>query len=412
VCDFAVAGKIFPTSRSKIDVTSQKANGGKQLKTIGWVIVLSLVAAGSYAAQRGDVRVRLARDADTKGPLPVLRDGKWGYIDHTGSIAITPQFEEAGFFYEGRAAVRQNGLWGYVDGVGSVVIQPTFSLASRFSNGLAYVRRGTPGDKTSTSAYINPSGQVVFECTGTRADVRLSSARCGRQFYEGFVAEAIEVFRCVDDAGRPIDKEYPCKALLIDSWGYYDKSGALTIRGPFHSGLSRFSGGLAAVQPYGQKLMGFINSAGTFVVPPKFERAEAFSDGLAAVKNGGLWGFIDSTGKQVVEPRFQSASAFSEGRAVVGLGGGVWGYIDKSGAMVIPPRFKDTGPFSEGLAPVCCEDGKTVYIDSSGRLAFQPPPISGFTGAGRFVDGVALIEKPDGGSAYIDRRGRVLAVVR
>jgi len=382
------------------------------LKAIGWVAVLSLVAVVPYAAQRNDVRVRMVRDADTRGPLPVLRDGKWGYIDHSGAIAIAPQFEEVGFFYEGRAAVRQNGLWGYVDEIGSVVIQPTFSLATRFSSGLAYVRRGAPGDTTSASVYINTSGQVVFECTGTRADVRLSSARCGRQFFEGFVAEAIEVFRCVDEAGRPIDKEYPCKAVLIDSWGYYDKSGALTIRGPFHSGLSRFSGGLAAVHPYGQKLMGFINSAGTFVVPPKFERAEAFSDGLAAVKTGGLWGFIDVTGKQVVEPRFQSASSFSGGRAVVGLGGGLWGYIDKSGTTVIPPRFKDAGPFSEGLAAVCCDEGRARYIDTSGRWAFETPPLQGFTDAGRFVDGIALIETKGGGGAYIDRLGKVVAVVR
>ena len=240
-----------------------------------------------------------------------------------------------------------------------------------------------------------------------------------RKFTHEFKAEAVRLCEVGDRTVTQVARDLDLTETALREWVNRaaidrgnDKSGALTIRGPFHSGLRRFSGGLAAVHPYGQKLMGFINSAGTFVVPPKFERAEAFSDGLAAVKTGGLWGFIDVTGKQVVEPRFQSASSFSGGRAVVGLGGGLWGYIDKSGTTVIPPRFKDAGPFSEGLAAVCCDEGRARYIDTSGRWAFETPPLQGFTDAGRFVDGIALIETKGGGGAYIDRLGKVVAVVR
>ena len=37
---------------------------------------------------------------------PVMIDGKWGYVDKIGNIAINPQFEWAGRFQEiGRAHV-------------------------------------------------------------------------------------------------------------------------------------------------------------------------------------------------------------------------------------------------------------------------------------------------------------------
>ncbi len=53
------------------------------------------------------------------------------------------------------------------------------------------------------------------------------------------------------------------------------------------------------------------------VVPPQFEQADAFSDGLARVKIGEKWGYIDKTGKQVIQPQLDEADSFSEGLALV-----------------------------------------------------------------------------------------------
>jgi WG containing repeat len=57
-------------------------------------------------------------------------------------------------------------------------------------------------------------------------------------------------------------------------------------------------------------------------IPPQFNIAYEFSEGLAPVKIGtgcelcGKWGFIDKTGKVVIEPRFEAVNDFSEGLAV------------------------------------------------------------------------------------------------
>jgi hypothetical protein len=42
------------------------------------------------------------------------------------------------------------------------------------------------------------------------------------------MAEAVEIFRCVDELGRPVPKQYPCApdaasrshAMMVDRWGF------------------------------------------------------------------------------------------------------------------------------------------------------------------------------------------------
>ena len=377
-------------------------------------LLLLLVGVASSFEPIGhasDVVIRLHRDADCKGPLPVVRAGKWGYIAPSGAVAIPPQFDDAGFFYEGRAAVRIDGLWGYIDTSGRLVIPAHFTAAARFSDGVANVRWSVGGDDRSASGYVDLTGQIVIRCEAGSPDEHLTPARCGRAFSGGYVAEAIEVFRCLDEPGNP--REYPCRTIFIDRWGYYDKSGRLAIPGPFHSSASRFSNGLAAAQRYGEKSVGFIDSSGEFAISPQFDQAAAFSEGLAAVRIAGAWGFIDRRGRRVVELRFQSVAlpGFSNGYAAVRFDG-AWGYIDRTGRFAIPPRFQEVAHFSEGLAAVCCDGNTTRYVDGAGRWAFQAVLPRGISNGGPFVDGIALVETQEIGAAYIDRAGQVIAAVR
>jgi hypothetical protein len=340
--------------------------------------------------------------------LPVLRGGKWGYIDLSGKIVIAPQFELAECFYEGRAAVRLNGKWGFIDPTGKLAISPEFTSVSSFSDGLAAVFIDASTPQGRVYGYIDQTGQMVIKCP----------AACGRSYYEGMMAEAVEVFRCVDELGRPVPKQYPCtpdaasnsRAVFVDTWGYYDKAGKLVIPGIFHSGCSRFSEGLAAVQPHGTQKMGFIDKFGAFVIRPQFDRAEAFSEGLAPVRIGDFWGFVDRLGKLVIEPQFEGVGSFSDGLATFRFRGKS-GYIDQTGRIVIPPRYLETAPFSEGLAAVYGEDGKTGYIDKSG--AFVVPAAFTFTAGvhdAPFSEGIALV-RAETGAVYIDRTGKVIATV-
>lgn len=52
------------------------------------------------------------------------------------------------------------------------------------------------------------------------------------------------------------------------------------------------------------------------VVKPEYDKAQPFSGGLAAVAVNGKWGYIDQSGTFVIEPRFNDAEAFTEGNCV------------------------------------------------------------------------------------------------
>jgi hypothetical protein len=323
-------------------------------------------------------------------------------------MVIAPQFDQAGQFVEGRAAVRRNALWGFINTVGRMVVPPQFAFAKGFSDGLAYVR----WPDTTNSAYIDTDGNVVIVCADGDPDVRLTFRRCGGSFAGGFVSEAVEIFRCVDESGRQTGGEYPCRANFIDRWGFYDKAGQMAIAGPFGAGAGPFAEGLAAVRPYGSQRAGYIDASGAFAIPAQFDQAHAFSEGLAAARMGLAWGFIDRSGQFVIRPQYQSAQSFSGGYAAIRVDG-KWGYVDRMGRQIIAPRFSEAGPFSEGVAAVCCDEGSRRYIDVTGAGAFERR-LAGGGGpyAGSFSGGVALVDLPGGVAAYINRRGAVIAPLR
>ncbi|MBN1458211.1 MAG: WG repeat-containing protein [Armatimonadetes bacterium] len=68
-------------------------------------------------------------------------DGKWGYIDKTGTMAIPPEYREVFLgFSEGLAPVQSgDDLWGYIDPTGRMVVEPQYLDVRPFHEGLAAV---------------------------------------------------------------------------------------------------------------------------------------------------------------------------------------------------------------------------------------------------------------------------------
>ena len=108
-----------------------------------------------------------------------------------------------------------------------------------------------------------------------------------------------------------------------------------------------------------------------------YDRAYAFSEGMAAVVKDGKYGFIDKTGKLVIDYKYDYAEDFSEGYAAVSTGGfwdeeagyvtGNWGFIDKTGKVVVPIFYDKVWDFSEGLAAVS-NGGKVGFVDTTGKV--------------------------------------------
>ena len=108
-----------------------------------------------------------------------------------------------------------------------------------------------------------------------------------------------------------------------------------------------------------------------------------FTEGLRATPQGGKWGYIDRAGTFVIPPRFDEAWGFSEGLAAVRQDG-LWGFVDRTGRLPIPARyFRVDDGFVRGLAYVtvrqpdpCCQGIYRFaegFIDHQGREFFDAP---------------------------------------
>jgi hypothetical protein len=359
-----------------------------------------LVVAGCGSTDTAATTVTsVAATTVTTETAPLYRvcvDGKWGYIDNTGTIKIEPRFDAAYDFSEGLAPVDvaydDSSGYGYIDTSGDVVIEQQFASADPFSDSLAAAGTVDQGDGGKWGS-IDTSGTLVVPMQYFAPPV----------FSEGLAAVSAGV-----DQG----------------WSFIDKTGA-TVLGPFRS-AGNFSEGLAYVDWVDGR--GFIDKNGDRVIElPEGLTCETwpeegFSEGLAMVKSQEgevvLYGFIDTSGDQVIEPRFYWAGAFSEGlaAAAIQVGGEVkWGYIDKSGGWVIEPQFYSVSPFSEGLAVVmrlendgAGNDFETFgYIDKTGTVVIpmQYSEASFFSGG---IAGVVFRDAPNGSPNYIDKTGKVI----
>jgi hypothetical protein len=282
----------------------------------------------------------IIEEASLSGPLFSIQwNGKRGFIDKTGVVAIKPQFDHIHMFTEGLAAVAVGGRpygeylsehgikgggglpellledkveskWGYIDRTGFYAINPKFDDAGSFSEGLAAVQSGS-------------------------------------------------------------------------NWGYIDKLGAWAIR-PMFEDANGFSEGIAGVKS--RKQWGYIDRTGRYVIQPQFDRAFNFHEGMAVVRMGKKFGVIDKTGKIVIDIKFRSPVFFNEGLAHA-RENDKYGYIDRMGRYVIQPQFDFGYGFSEGLAAV--QVGKKWgFIDREGSYRINPQ----FDDANRFVNGLASVE--------------------
>jgi hypothetical protein len=194
------------------------------------------------------------------------------------------------------------------------------------------------------------------------------------------------------------------------------------------------SGLMQIIYVNGQK--GFISADGTVLNRANerasfFEDALPFSNGLAAVKNNGVWGYINTEGEYVIDPAFEEAGSFVGSLAAV-KSNGVWCVIDKSGE--VKREFPDVTGVNITLSSV--EAGGKYYTTSLEEAVFYEytgiPCDDGFWVRGAngvrlfrndgsqvyFSGGVELlgssgelwlIELADGSTAVMDAYSRVVA---
>lgn len=319
-----------------------------------------------------------------------------GYIDETGKVVITPQFDDARDFSEGLAYVSSKEFRGFIDRHGKTVIKLD-SEAKDFHEGLAAVK----GSGRTGWGYMDRSGRWVIK----------------------------PQYRIADDFSEGL-----AQVMVDRKFGYINKKGEMMIPPRFNAhtvgyswkekfDTSRFSEGLASVSVGGR--YGYINKKGDLVIQPQFSHAQEFSEGLAWVVTTDekthlekKAGWIDKTGQWVVAgvngrmlpmglPEFHTYTndsfdwRYSEGLVPFFVFDGEraqWGYRDRKGKVVIKPILVYSEPRTVWGAGLPAE-GKSMTELRGYRVA-------AFHGGIARVDFYSSSMQKDYG--YIDKRGRFI----
>lgn len=243
----------------------------------------------------------------------------WGFINSQDEIQIEPIYDHCFSFKEGLAAVAINGKIGFIDKEGYFVIPPKYDCARPFSEGLANVIYMDQEKQLIFDQYIKPDGKIAFSMN--------YKIEKGKK-----LAEILSISHYLS----PEHYEFQTEEKFNYRW--FD----------FHDGLTAR---WLEIAPKVWKI-GFRGKKGPFEIAPKFDSAEAFSEGLSKVKVAEKFGYINTKGELIIPAAFKSATDFSDGLAAVSTNGETWGYIDKTGKLVIDEIYLEANPFSEGLAKV------------------------------------------------------------
>jgi hypothetical protein len=349
--------------------------------------------------------------------LFAIRDGKkFGFINRSGAVVVSPRFDAVREPHEGRICIYEGSHAGYIDLSGKIVAEPKYDYAGDFKDSRAIVRLD------NKSSVIDPSGKVIGEIP----------YRPLGDFHQGLLR--VQASGLVDGSGKKLPTMYgfidrqaklaiqpqflPAEEFSDDpsnlplgglgsDWVYFDRTGKVVIRiskGPHLEDPDLFANGRLRVKD--GFTWGYKDASGAWAIPPKYNDAENFKDGLARVQEGDKWIVIDVHGKTVPQDKkkihiigpyseslalatdngltgwvdaqehlafpmrkYQKAFNFSSGLARFQMDD-LYGYLDKSGRMAIPNKYEDASDFDHGLAGVLTKAG-FAYIDTKGDVVWQ-----------------------------------------
>lgn len=367
------------------------------------------------------------------GPVPVQQklypvwkltpQGKlWGYMDETGKVVVSPQYESADFFTaEGTAVVGQEGKKGLISAKGQL-LKPVYDSLTPFGGGrLVGVRDG------SWTELVNAAGKAVYETGLSIRPMPEGGAHIqeyvGDQTLEGYIDDAGTVtlepqylqasdfvggravvkrggnaYAIIDTEGKPL-AEFEAASVQAPSeglfpyqkagkqpglWGYRDMTGQVTVAAAYSEAMP-FVGGQAVVgqKQQGTVRYGIIDARGKFVLRPKYGRIEALGNGFYAISRqlgeavpeaNRLYAVFNSAGKRLTDYLYYEVAACTSDTVSVSDGTETW-VVDSAGEpMSTMPRLAGQGAVRrEGELLVSQVEDERAYFTLQGALVWQSP---------------------------------------
>lgn len=337
----------------------------------------------------------------------VRQDGKFGYIDESGNFLVKPTYLKAKDFSDGAAAVFDGEKWGYINPAGEVIVKFQYEAAKPFDSGIAIVENESGWqyiDKAGKKLEM-PASEKLYDFNDGIALIKDDMGKIGAINPQGEIV--------IEPKYAAIKKFVNGHARFKDGvlWGLIDKTGKIVVE-PIYTEIGNYAPeGIIAEKgdKHGIIANGTFNEVKGAVKLWKFQPGEE----LTYARKDGLMGFVNKSGEWVIKPKFEKARAFSEGLAPVSTDGKKWGYCDPTGKVVIAEQYRDADIFSEdGLAPVKISK-LWGFINKEGKMVIADEYIitagfSTFTGEAKgFIEGIARVRKGKKWG-YIDTEGNAL----
>lgn len=262
------------------------------------------------------------------------------FIDTLGNPLFADTFRNATPFANGYAAICQQGRWGIIDTLGrrllplhythiTVPDQRTFFAGDEKGMALFHL----PHTNTFIHSHIHALTPFLYQPVTTLSEGRIGVTRGGKQGFLDTLGN--EIIPCIYDE---IGLFRQGRALVrIDTlYGIIDTGGHIVLPIRYQDKTPKgekyiYHDSLALIEQ--NHLLGYADLQGNIVIPPQFEEAYQFSQGLAPVRFHGKWGYIDIHGNPYLPFIFTIASPFQYDRAEVYLGSNLY-IIDRQGKCV------------------------------------------------------------------------------
>lgn len=397
------------------------------------------------------------------GMYPIREDGKWGFMNETGTPMVLPGYDLVSPCINGYIAVSNNGDWGIINNEGDVIIPLVYEIEWK--------------DKCSVMTIERDDGMIAlfYTKTGLLDDFKWRSVKIQEEKCEFPVQSSTGQWGYVDEVGNEFVacsfigadfynegwagvKIYDDENLRIEFDALINLSGAYLYPPDGYSIMcwDGVSEGLIQIQDETTGLFGYMNMEGKIVIPALFDNAYPFHGGFAVVEIFTLDEsfFVDRTGKildMAIHPPVEgdySSISFSNNLITVFIEennsstcavmdnkgtirfinhnpevawifhyydddhawyvneDGHYGIINKEGVLITPPVFgcinENGSPFCEGVAAVSY-DGLWGFIDLNGLWEILPL----YERAWSYNNGLALVSY-EGALMYIDHEGNII----
>lgn len=402
--------------------------------------------SSSSSLQRG-FRIRYNRFITAPSTDLWMIGGQWGFIDSTGQLTISPQYEFVNDFEE-KTAVCKKEKWGaidkdnqpilefkyrsisrnagllqagvknkrpiFFDAMGNAIVDWGYEKFKNFSEGFCAVK------KNGKWGLVNEKGKEVLGCQFLMVN-SFSEGLAGIQDEDGwhFIDTSLNIvldFRDTDYLGFGNFSNGRCWFKIKRNkkfyYGYLDKSGEQVINSVF---TRAFDFQLGRARVVNNRKTGLIDKRGNFIMKPKvYDLVFPFDEfGMAQVRenNMGPFGLINRNGVTLTPCVYNKIFPFINGYAKVVTHKGI-GFVDTLGNEIIPPQYRAVGDFSEGLVSV--QNGFSYlweYININNDIAFKGK----FSKAEPFKNGRAIVtrRKADESENYvINKKGEEVVIER